>query len=146
MTKPSASSVDPPPLDAKWDADALKAGASVTVVFAAPFLIAARLVADHDKHSPYALPLILIAIVGFVLGGGVAAWRQRCRSPLSHGIVTSAGTFVVVQGVFVIVNLIRGADIRWLNIVFTLTVTVFAGMLGGLLGIRLQKNGFEARR
>lgn len=134
------------PADPKWDADALKAGAGVTVVFAAPFLIAARIVADHDRHNKLALPLILVAIVGFVLGSGVAAWRQRCRAPLSHAIVTAAGTFVVVQGAFVVVNLIRGVDIRWFNIFFTLTVTVFAGLIGGLLGIRLQKNGFEPKR
>jgi len=116
------------------------------VVFAAPFLIAARIVADHDKNSSLAVLLILIAIVGFVVGAGVAAWRQRCRTPLSHGIVTAAGTFVVVQGVFVILNLIRGADIRWFNIAFTLTVTMFAGMIGGLLGINLQKRGMVPKR
>lgn len=133
-------------LSTKWDPEALRAGASVTVVFAAPFLIAARIVADHDKNSSLAVLLILIAIVGFVVGAGVAAWRQRCRTPLSHGIVTAAGTFVVVQGVFVIINLIRGADIRWFNIAFTLTVTMFAGMIGGLLGINLQKRGMVPKR
>ncbi|MCU1399221.1 MAG: hypothetical protein JWN62_2330 [Acidimicrobiales bacterium] len=142
MTAPNRAD----PTGLKWDADALKAGASVTVVFAAPFLIAARILADHDRHSKLALPLILIALVGFVLGSGVAAWRQQCRAPLAHGIVTSAGTFIVVQGVFVIVNLMRGVDIRWFNIFFTLTVTAFAGMVGGLLGIRLQKSGFEPKR
>ena len=142
MTLPST----PDHPDAKWDRDALKAGVSVTVVFAAPFLIAARIVSDGTKNSSFSLPLILVAVLGFILGGGVAAWRQQCRAPLSHGIVTSAGTFVVVQGVFVIVNLIRGSDIRWFSIFFTLTVTVFAGMLGGLLGIRLQNSGFEPRR
>jgi putative membrane protein (TIGR04086 family) len=130
----------------RWDSDALKAGASVTVVFAAPFLVAARLVADHDPKSSLALFLILLALIGFVLGAGVAAWRQRTRTPLMHGIVTSAGTFVVVQAVFVIVKLIRGSDVRWVNIFFTLTVTVFAGMIGGLLGINLQKRGLEPKR
>lgn len=129
-----------------WDPEALKAGASVTVVFAAPFLVAARLVADRDSTSTLALFLILAAIIGFVVGAGVAAWRQRTRTPLMHGIVTSAGTFLVVQGVFVIVKLIRGSDVRWLNILFTLTVTVFAGMVGGLLGISLQKRGLEPKR
>ncbi|MCU1392969.1 MAG: hypothetical protein JWM34_1397 [Ilumatobacteraceae bacterium] len=144
MTAPSS---DPrAPIEAKWDAEALKAGASVTVVFAAPFLVIARILADGDKHSPWAVPLILIAVVGFILGGGVAAWRQRCRSPLSHGIVTSAGVFIVVQGVFIIVNLIRGADIHWFSIFFTLTVTIVAGLVGGLLGLRLQKSGFEPKR
>jgi putative membrane protein (TIGR04086 family) len=130
----------------RWDLDALKAGASVTVVFAAPFLVAARLLAIHDEDSPYILPLVLIAIVGFVLGAGVAAWRQDRRTPLSHGIVTSAGTFLVVQAIFVVINLIRGADINWFTIVFTLTVTVFAGALGGLLAVSLQKRGLEPKK
>ena len=38
------------------------------------------------------------------------------------------------------------SGINLFTVVFTLTVTVFAGMIGGLLGIRLQKRGFEARR
>jgi len=92
------------------------------------------------------VPLILVAIVGFVLGAGVAAWRQRCRTPLSHGIVTAGGTFVIVQGIFVVINLIRGNDVRWFNIAFTLTLTMFAGMIGGLLGINLQKRGLVPKR
>ena len=133
-------------MSTKWDPEALRAGAGVTVVFAAPFLIAARFFADNDNDSPWAVPLILAAIVGFVLGAGVSAWRQRCRTPLSHGIVTAGGTFVIVQGVFVVVNLIRGAEIHWFNIAFTLTLTMFAGMIGGLLGINLQKRGLVPKR
>ena len=135
-----------PAPSSSWDPEALKAGASVTVVFAAPFLIAARLVADDDTSNSLALLLILLALAGFIVGSGVAAWRQRTRTPLMHGIVTSAGTFVVVQGAFVIVKLIRGSDVRWVNIFFSLTVTVFAGMIGGLLGINLLKRGLEPKR
>ena len=63
-----------PERSSSWDPDALKAGASVTVVFAAPFLVAARLVADNNPKSSLALALILLAIVGFVLGFiGIAA-------------------------------------------------------------------------
>jgi len=133
-------------LSTKWDPEALRAGVGVTVMFAAPFLIAARVVADNDSKSPWAVPLILVAIVGFVLGAGVAAWRQRCRTPLSHGIVTAGGTFVIVQGIFVVINLIRGNDVHWFNIAFTLTLTMFAGMIGGLLGINLQKRGLVPKR
>ena len=60
--------------------------------------------------------------------------------------VTAAGTFLIVQGIFVVVNLIRGAEIHWFNIAFTLTLTMFAGMLGGLLGINLQKRGLVPKR
>jgi len=133
-------------LSTKWDPEALRAGVGVTVTFAAPFLIGARLVADNDSNSPWAVPLILVAIVGFVVGAGVSAWRQRCRTPLSHGIVTAGGTFVIVQGIFVAINLIRGADVHWFNIAFTLTLTMFAGMIGGLLGINLQKRGLVPKR
>jgi hypothetical protein len=130
----------------RWDVEALKAGVSVTVAFAAPFLVGARLLALSDEDSPFIVPLILVAVVGFVLGAGVAAWRQQRGTPLSHGIVTSAGTFIVVQAVFVVINLLRGADVHWFSIFFTLTVTVFAGALGGLLGISLQKRGLEPKR
>lgn len=140
------SSSSPTPTGNRWDTDALRAGAGVTAMFAAPFLVAARLVADRNSKSSLAVFLILLAIAGFVVGSGVAAWRQRTRTPLMHGIVTSAGTFAVVQAVFVVIKLIRGSDIRWVNIFFTLTVTVFAGMIGGLLGINLQKRGLEPKR
>lgn len=133
-------------MNERWDMAALKAGGSVALLFAAPFLIAARLINDNDPGNGLIVPLVLIAIIGFVLGAGVAAWREQRGTPLSHGIVTSGGTFIAVQGVLVIINLIRGADVRWLNIFFNLTVAVFAGMIGGLLGMNLQKRGVEPKR
>lgn len=144
MTQPLRGLPPAEPIDAKWDTEALKAGVSVTVAFGAPFFVVASLIGR--THGSVGLLLVLVGLIGFVLGAGVAAWRQRCRAPLSHGIVTSAGTYIVVQGVFLIIRLIRGSDISVITIVFTLTVTVFAGMIGGLIGIRLQKNGFEPRR
>lgn len=133
----------------RWDPAALKAGSSVALLFAAPFLVAARLLVDSDssrKNSGLVLSLVLIAILGFVLGAGVAAWRQKRRTPLSHGIVASGGTFIGVQGMLVVLNLIRGADVRWLNIFFNLTISVFAGLIGGLLGMNLHKRGLEPKR
>ena len=130
----------------KWDTRALKAGAVVTLTFAVPFQVAAKLISDDNKDSGLVLPLILVSLFGFVLGAGVGAWQQTKRTPLSHGIVTASGTFAVVQGVFVVINLIQGDDIRWFNIFFNLTVTVFAGSIGGLLGMNLQKRGLEPKR
>jgi hypothetical protein len=132
--------------DTSWDREALRAGVAVTVVFAAPFQVAARLIADHDDDSPLVVPLVLLAVLGFVAGAGVAAWLQRTGRPLSHGLATSIGTFVVVQAVLVIAKLLRGSDVRWFAIFFNLTVTMFAGLVGGLLGMRLQANGIQMRR
>ncbi|HRE03726.1 MAG TPA: hypothetical protein PLV68_20695, partial [Ilumatobacteraceae bacterium] len=67
-------------------------------------------------------------------------------TPLSHGIVAAAGTFVAVQAVLVVINLVRGADVHWMNIFFNLTVTVVAGLIGGLLGMNMLRRGVEPRR
>jgi putative membrane protein (TIGR04086 family) len=130
----------------RWDIAALRAGVSVTAVFAAPFLIAARIVADRDGDSSLPVLLILVSLAGFVIGAGVAAWLQKRRTPLTHGIVTAVGTYVVVQAVFVTVKLVRGSEVRWVAIFFNLTVTLLAGAMGGLLGATLQKRGLEPRQ
>ncbi len=130
----------------RWDVAALRAGVSVTAVFAAPFLIAARIVADRNADSSLPVLLILVSLIGFVIGAGVAAWLQNKRTPLTHGIVTAVGTYVVVQAVFVTVKLVRGSEVRWVAIFFNLTVTLLAGSIGGLLGATLQKRGLEPRR
>lgn len=133
-------------MSTRWDLIALREGASVALVFAVPFSIASRLVHDSNPTSSFVIPLVLAAIAGFVLGAGVAAWRQRSNTPLSHGIAAAAGTYTVVQALLVVINLIRGADIRWFAIFFNLTVTVAAGCIGGLLGMLLQRRGLEPRR
>ena len=130
----------------RFDAEALKQGASVTMLFAAPFQIAALVVRDHNDTSGWLLPLNLITLFGFFLGAGVAAWRQQRRTPLTHGIVTAAGTYIVVEGIFVIIKLVRGGDIRWLAAFFTLSTTVLAGTIGGLFGMTLQSRGIEPKR
>ena len=130
---------------ARWDTAALRAGAGVALVFAIPFSIAARVAADSD-NSELAVVLTLAAVAGFVVGAGCAAWVQRVGTPLSHGIVTAAGTYLAAQTVFVIVRIVRGDDVRWLAVLFNLTVVVFAGMIGGLLGARLRASGVQPSR
>ena len=133
-------------MSTRWDLPALREGALVALVFAVPFSVASRLVHDDNPDSTLVVPLLLAAVIGFVLGAGVAAWRQRTSTPLSHGIVAAVGTYTVVQGVLVTIKLIRGAEIHWFAIVFNLTVTLAAGCVGGLLGMALQRLGLEPRR
>ena len=59
------------------DRSALQQGAWVSLVFAVPFSIGSRWVADHDPGSPWASVLWLAALGGFTLGAGIAAWVQR---------------------------------------------------------------------
>lgn len=127
------------------DRAAVRQGASVALVFAVPFSIAARLVADHSPGSAWASVLWLAALAGFTLGAGIAAWTQRNGLPLLHGMVCAGGTYLAAQAVFVVVKLLRGGDVRWLGIFFTFSAVLFAGMIGGVLGSALTKRGFTPR-
>lgn len=124
------------------DWNALRAGGSVALVFAIPFSIAARIVADGDNSSGLASVLSLAALIGFVLGAGVAAWVQQLQLPLKHGIICAVSTYVAAQTVFIAVRAIRGNEVRWLAALFNLTAVAVAGLLGGALGSMLQRRGF----
>ncbi len=123
------------------DWNALRAGGSVALVFAIPFSIAARIVAEGDGSEGMASLLSLAALVGFVLGAGVAAWAQQLQLPLKHGIICALGTYVAAQTVFIIIRAIRGNEVRWLAALFNLTAVAVAGLLGGALGGALQRRG-----
>ena len=125
------------------DWNAMRAGGSVALVFAIPFSIAARVVADGDGGEGTASLLSLAALLGFVLGAGCAAWVQRVGFPLSHGIVTAVGTYLLAQAVFVVIRLARGSDVRWFALLFNLSVTAGAGLVGGVLGERMRAKGFR---
>ena len=124
------------------DWNALRAGGSVSLVFAIPFSIAARIVADRDNSSGTASLLSLAAVCGFILGAGVAAWTQRLQLPLKHGLICAVGTYVVAQAVFIIIRAIGGNDIRWLAAIFNLTAVAVAGLIGGALGGIMHRRGF----
>ena len=125
----------------RWDWDAIRAGGAVALVFAVPFSLAARWAADSRDDSVLATWLTLGAVIGFVLGAGCAAWVQRVGTPLSHGLVTAVGTYLLAQTVFVVVRLARGLDVRWFALMFNLTVVLAAGLVGGLLGQKLRSRG-----
>ena len=131
------SSTSGRPTSSRWDVAAIRAGASVALVFAVPFSIAARTFSD----SGLAVILSLCAAIGFLLGAAVAAWHQQRRTPLSHAIVTAALSYIIPQTVFIIIKLARGGEVRWLGVFFNLTVTLTVGVIGGFLGSTMQKNG-----
>lgn len=127
----------------RWDAEALKAGGMVALVFAVPFSIGARWAADSRDDSALALWMSLGAVVGFVIGAGCAAWVQRRDLPLTHGLATAIGTYVAAQTVFIVIRLLRGSDVNWFAALFNLSIVAGAGLIGGLLGGRLRSKGFR---
>jgi uncharacterized membrane protein YfcA len=136
---PAIAQVILAPVSARWDVEALRAGASVALVFAVPLSLAARWAADSRNDDTLATWLSIGAVVGFLLGAGCAAWVQRRNLPLSHGLVTAVATYTAAQAVFILVRLLRGADVNWFAAVFNLSVVALAGLLGGVLGGRLRK-------
>lgn len=133
----------PPPANARWDFDAIRAGGMVALVFAVPFSIGARWAADRQDDSGLAVLLSVGALVGFLIGAGCAAWVQRLDLPLSHGLVTALGTYVAAQGVFILIKLIRGGDINWFGVLFTGSTVAGVGLVGGVLGRRLRNRGLR---
>lgn len=125
----------------RLDAPAVRAGASVCLVFAVPFSLAARWAADSRNDGGLAIILTLGALVGFVLGAGVAAWTQRAGLPLYHGLVTASGTYLAAQAVFIVLRLVTGREVRWYAALFNITPVLFAGVIGGVLGSVLLKRG-----
>ena len=123
--------------EGRWDVDAIKAGAGVCAVFAVPLQVLALLFDD----SGVATLLRLGALLGFLLGAGIAAWVQQRGLPLAHGLVTALGAFVVVQTAFVIGRAVVGNDLRLSAFIANLPLVAGAGLFGGFLGQWLQSRG-----
>ncbi len=126
----------------RLDRSALRAGASVCLVFAVPFSILATLSANAD-NTGLAIVLVLCALGGFVVGSGVAAWVQRRGLPLLHAITTASATYLAAQAVFIALRLVTGRDVRWFAALFNLAPVLFAGAVGGLLGAIVQRSGIQ---
>ncbi len=130
----------------RWDAQALRDGISVAATFAIPPTLIGRFAFDDGASSGWAGILVLVTFCGFWLGGGVAAWRQQCGTPLSHSLVASLSVFIGAQAVFSIVRVLQGEVIRWGRISVSLALTLAAGLLGGVLGGFLQRRGVTPYR
>lgn len=129
-TQPASSS--------RWDRLAIRAGSSVALVFAVPFSIAARIFSDN---SGLAVFLSLCAALGFLLGSAIAAWHQQRGTPLTHAMVTASATYIAAQTLFIVVKLVRGAEVHWIAVLFNFTITLTVSVLGGFIGSVMQRRG-----
>lgn len=129
-------------LKARWDLEAIKAGTSVAALLAVPPTMIARFMIDDTSGTNGWAPLLsLLAIFGFVIGAGQAAWRQQRGTPILHGMVTATGVFIVAQSVFAVIKVAMGDDLRFMRIATSFSLAMFSGLIGGLLGYYLQRNG-----
>ena len=124
----------------RWDVAAIRAGIGVCLLLAIPLTLVAAFV-DSDSSGLNAF-FFFGAMFGFVLGGGCAAWVQRRGTPLSHSVATTIAAYVGAQSIFILIRLVRGDDVNWFGVFFTLSLVILAGVAGGILGSQLQARGF----
>ena len=136
----------PVPAEPRWDREAITAGVSVAAMIAIPAAIVGRWGADRDWDTAGILVINLISLGGLFLGAGVAAWRQRVGTPLSHGLVVALGSYAAIQLVFIVIRSARGAEVRWGSIVANVFLALGAGMLGGLAGQVMLRQGIKPPR
>lgn len=124
----------------RWDRQAILSGIGVCLILAVPMTLIAAVV-DSDDAGTNAF-FFFTAVLGFILGTGCAAWVQDRGTPLSHAVLTGLAAYFGAQFVFVTIALLRGADVNWFGIFFTFSLVVLSGVIGGILGSRLQARGF----
>jgi hypothetical protein len=57
-------------------------------------------------------------------------------------MVAAGGTYIIAQATFIALRLLTGREVNWFAALFTLSLVLLAGLVGGLLGQRLQDKGF----
>jgi putative membrane protein (TIGR04086 family) len=87
-----------------------------------------------DKSS-LALIFYAIAMVGFATGGFVAA-SKRPDTPLTHGALAAFVGFGLVQAIGVIVIVLRGDAVHWVQVIFNALLSAGLGLIGGLVATR----------
>ena len=127
------------------DLGALRDGVGVAALTAVPFGIVARLVVTDDRPRGWVGLLGVLVLLGLLLGAGVAAWRQDRGTPLTHGIVTAVGVFLVVQVIGTLRRAVAGDPIHWARISSGLVLSLVTGVIGGFLGSFVQRSGVRSR-
>jgi putative membrane protein (TIGR04086 family) len=128
------------------DHPALLRGIVVAAIVAVPAGVIAQFVGDSDSRPGwFGTLLFLVALAGLAAGGYVAARDQRRGTPLTHGILASVTTFAVVEAVGIVRRLITSTDISWSRIASSLLLSLIAGTIGGLLGMRRARRPHTTR-
>jgi putative membrane protein (TIGR04086 family) len=125
--------------DLRVDAQAVVRGAAVALAIAVPVQVLAVVLTDDDARSGWTPVLVLVIVGGLVAGAAVAARRQDRGTPLTHGIVTALGAYLSAQLVLSLAKLLRGDDVRWGRIVTNLTLSLVAGIAGGMIGAAARR-------
>ena len=117
---------------------ALWRGAVTAMVVVLPVAMLNNLVASDSEGSP----VLYVFFALILLGGAAGGWaviRLSAAAPLSYAAAASALSYVVAQGLGVLLRLARGDELNWAGYPFAAILMATCGMLGGMLARRWQQ-------
>jgi putative membrane protein (TIGR04086 family) len=123
------------------DVRAALTGAAVALLICVP--VAVLLTTSIDDGSGWNVLAVLLAGLGFAIGGAVAGRRQPV-APAVHGALAAA----VAVGILVVIRVVRRAladeDIVWGSIAVSVILAVWLGVGGALVSARRAWAGRES--
>ena len=118
-----------------FDREAILKGAAAAIVVCLPLALVAAAIDNPDDQTPWVVPLVVGVLVGFAVGGFVAARNAR-DYPYSNGGVAALVAFAVIQGIGILVRVVGEESVQYVAVVFNGLLAYGAGLSGGVAGAR----------
>ena len=114
---------------------AVRAGALAAIAICLPVSIVGKVLIDDPEHSS-ATPIVFVAVlVGFAVGGWVAA-KRSIDSPYTAALLSSLGAFVLIEAVTITSLALRDKDINVVVIISNAFFAYASGLLGAAIVAR----------
>jgi putative membrane protein (TIGR04086 family) len=110
-------------------------GAAASIVVCLPLALLSAAIHDDHPDSRWVPIFYFLVLLGFVLGGWVAA-RAAGDYPYTNGAVAALAGYVVIQGVAIVVRLVGGDPVHVVAVVFNGILAYGCGLTGALAGAR----------
>lgn len=122
------------------DVRAIGRGALVAAAVCLPLALIGQVVSGDDG-TPAPAVLFVAVLVGFAIGGFVAA-RVSAGLPYTDAALAALAAFVVIQGTAALVAVARGDTPSLPAVAFSAVLAIGAGVAGGLAAVRMaQRRG-----
>ncbi|MCU1373787.1 MAG: hypothetical protein JWO68_1073 [Actinomycetia bacterium] len=110
-------------------------GAAASIVVCLPLALLSSAIHNDHPDSRWVPAFYVLVLLGFVLGGWIAA-RAATDYPYTNGAVAALAGYVVIQGVAILVRLVGGDPVHVVAVVFNGILAYGCGLTGALAGAR----------
>ncbi len=124
-------------MTAALNVPAVRHGAIICLLIAAPAAVVQRVLAEDDGGTDQSnwVFLALFAIVLAYLIGGAVAGRRSPDAPFVNGAAANLAAFVAVQVIAAVVRLVQGDGLSIIGIVFNALLAATIGVVGAGIGV-----------